>query len=282
MKKKKKYLSIILIPDEGSNPHSIKIRYIYLKILLAFFIIIGCFVILAGKSYWKMAEILFDYNYLKEQNLKLERDNIKINRIIKEFNDLKRNDDRIKELLGITFPLPEKNPEKGLQTTASIKSQIENRDENINYINKIPYEVPSTYSGDFLKNYSYIPSLLPVRGYITKRYLSGKDAKGRIHYGIDIAAKLKSIIRASASGIVIFSNWTYEYGNSIIIDHLNGYLTFYKHNHKLLVSEGEFVTQGMAIALLGNSGESSAPHLHFEIWKNGKPVNPEKLILNLN
>jgi len=279
MKKKKKHLSIILVHDEGKGPISVRIRFLYLNILFVIFVLIASAAILAGRSYWKMTEIFLDYSYLKERNQKLEESNIRINRIIKEFNEWQRNDERIKELLGVNIPIPEKNSEKGIQTNPGGPSNLAN--QTIEYSSTIPYDIPSNYPEDLANNLSYIPTILPVRGYITKRFLAGRDAGNRVHYGIDIVAKLKSVIQASGSGVVIFANWTYDYGYTIIIDHNNGFISYYKHNHKLLVSQGDFITQGMAIALLGNTGISSAPHLHFEIWKNGKPINPEILIPNL-
>ena len=79
---------------------------------------------------------------------------------------------------------------------------------------------------------------------------------------------------------MVFVNWIYEGGNIIIIDHLNGFLSFYKHNKRFLVEEKEFIKRGQPIALMGNSGVSSGTHLHFEIWKNGIPVNPKDYIIN--
>ena len=100
------------------------------------------------------------------------------------------------------------------------------------------------------------------------------------HTGIDIVAKEGSVIKSVADGVVVFSNWTYEGGNVIIIDHLNGFISFYKHNRRLLVGEKSFVRRGQPIALMGNSGVSSGTHLHFEIWENGKPVDPRNYIIN--
>jgi len=279
MKKKKKYLSIILVHDESKGPVSIRIRFLFLNILFVLFLLVASVVILAGRSYWKWTQIVLDYNYLKDRNQRLEESNIKINRIIKEFNEWKRNDERIKELLGMNMPISDRNSVREVQVDARVQPSLINQSsENIN---QIPYNIPSNYPEDFIKNSSFIPTTLPVKGYVTRRYMVGKDAGNRIHYGIDIVAKLNSVIQSAGSGFVIFANWTYEYGNEIIIDHCNGFMSFYKHNHRLLVSQGDFVKQGAPIALLGNSGISSAPHLHFEIWKNGKPINPEILIPNL-
>lgn len=121
----------------------------------------------------------------------------------------------------------------------------------------------------------YLPISFPVEGYITR----GFDLGGR-HFGIDIAGRQGSPVSAVAEGNIIFSGWTYDDGQMVIISHAGGYLTFYKHNQMLLGSVGSRVKRGEPIALLGNSGKASlGPHLHFEVWKNSSPVDPSELLL---
>ena len=114
----------------------------------------------------------------------------------------------------------------------------------------------------------------PVSGEIT----SGFDSE-RFHYGLDLAAKAKSEIKAVASGYVLSGGYTRETGYTVWIMHTSGYLSSYKHNSKLLVIAGQFVEQGEPIAIIGNTGESSTgPHLHFELWRQNHPVDPEDVI----
>ncbi len=122
------------------------------------------------------------------------------------------------------------------------------------------------------------PVVLPTTGYITR----GFDAAQR-HYGLDIAGSIGTPVNAAAEGYVVFSGWTSDDGNKIILSHPGGFLTFYKHNQSLLTSMNAHVKRGEPIALLGNSGETSlGPHVHFEIWRDGVPVDPANFILNLN
>ncbi len=122
------------------------------------------------------------------------------------------------------------------------------------------------------------PAMMPVEGYTTRGY---EPARG--HVGLDIAGKVGSLVCAAADGYVVFSGWTHDDGYQIILSHSNGFLTFYKHNETLLKPANVFVKRGEAIALLGSSGQtSSGPHLHFEIWKDGKPVDPKLYLLNYN
>ncbi|WP_018248216.1 peptidoglycan DD-metalloendopeptidase family protein [Orenia marismortui] len=97
---------------------------------------------------------------------------------------------------------------------------------------------------------------------------------GRMHEGIDIAVPKGSLVKAAKSGRIIKSRYIRGYGNVIYIDHGSGIMTRYAHNSRLLVSEGEKVYKGQAIAYSGNTGRSTGPHLHFEIRINGQAVNP--------
>ncbi|MBD2006462.1 MULTISPECIES: M23 family metallopeptidase, partial [Cyanophyceae] len=104
---------------------------------------------------------------------------------------------------------------------------------------------------------------------------------GRMHKGIDIAAPIGTPIFAAASGVVVYARWNSGgYGNLVDIQHPDGSLTRYGHNSKLLVVEGQRVEQGEAIALMGSTGRSTGPHLHFEIrTMQGKvTVNPIALL----
>lgn len=96
------------------------------------------------------------------------------------------------------------------------------------------------------------------------------------HFGIDVLAPKGSPIKAISEGHVIMSGWNLETGHTIGIQHKGDFLSFYKHNLKNLKEEGDYVKAGEAIAIIGNSGTlSDGPHLHFELWYNGNPVNPE-------
>jgi len=114
----------------------------------------------------------------------------------------------------------------------------------------------------------------PLKGIV----INGFDPANN-HYGIDVAGKKDDVIKAVLNGTVIFSNWTLETGYIIGIQHQHNLISVYKHNSALLKKTGDFVKAGDAIAFIGNSGElSSGPHLHFELWYNGSPVNPKDYI----
>lgn len=108
----------------------------------------------------------------------------------------------------------------------------------------------------------------PVSGYISQYFAVGG------HTGIDIAGSIGSPIMAAADGTVTFAGWNGGYGNSIVINHGNGLSTRYAHCSKLMVSAGQSVSRGQTIALRGSTGNSTGPHLHFEVLSGGRFVNP--------
>lgn len=127
-----------------------------------------------------------------------------------------------------------------------------------------------------------IPTGSPVReGWISSLFGMRTDpmsGKMEFHGGIDYAGKKNSPILAVAAGIVTWSGVRYGYGNMVEINHGNGYQTRYAHNSKNLVVVGQKVDKGQFIALMGSSGRSTGPHVHFEVVNNGKTVNPKQYI----
>lgn len=114
----------------------------------------------------------------------------------------------------------------------------------------------------------------PVEGIITTAFNPTIE-----HYGIDIVAKENEPIKCIAEGVVLFASWDVEMGWVIAIQHSHNLISIYKHNAALFKKIGNFVQAGEVIAIMGNSGElSTGPHLHFEIWYQGNPVNPKDFI----
>jgi murein DD-endopeptidase MepM/ murein hydrolase activator NlpD len=111
----------------------------------------------------------------------------------------------------------------------------------------------------------------PMKGVVTSPF--GKRW-GRMHEGIDIGAPKGTPVYASAAGKVIFAGNRGAYGKVIIIQHPGNWFTVYAHNSKIVVSQGETVKQGQLISKEGQTGRATGPHLHFEIRKGAKPLNP--------
>ena len=126
-----------------------------------------------------------------------------------------------------------------------------------------------------------ISLIKPVSGIVSSRYGSSESVRNfRTHAGLDIAASSGTPIVAAAAGTVTYSGYMSGYGNFIIITHANGVQTCYGHCSKLYVSAGAQVSQGQTIAAVGSTGNSTGPHLHLEIRKNGVKYNPQNYLYN--
>ena len=127
------------------------------------------------------------------------------------------------------------------------------------------------------------PSIMPTRGWLTSAFMAERVHPifhlARPHEGIDVTAQMGAEIEAPASGIVTDVKWEEGYGNMVTLDHGYGLVTRYAHCSKILVARGQRVKRGQKIALVGSTGLSTGPHLHYEVWVNGKPVNPIKYVL---
>ena len=119
---------------------------------------------------------------------------------------------------------------------------------------------------------------LPVTGTITSRYGVSSRIRSSNHTGLDIAAKKGTPIKVVSDGVVTFAKYNGSYGYLVKVDHGNGVETWYAHTSKMYVSAGETVKAGDVIALVGSTGNSTGPHLHFEIRINGEHVNPQKYL----
>ncbi|MEO1030788.1 MAG: M23 family metallopeptidase [Bacteroidota bacterium] len=120
-------------------------------------------------------------------------------------------------------------------------------------------------------NYVLFP---PVNGTISEGY-NIEDK----HFAVDVVVAINTPVKATADGTVIFAEWTVETGYVVIIEHNQELISVYKHNSAITKSQGDLVKAGEVIAMSGNTGEfSTGPHLHFELWSNGYPVNPINFI----
>ena len=121
---------------------------------------------------------------------------------------------------------------------------------------------------------AYYHFFSPISGLVSKSF---KLDKG--HYGVDVVAEKNEAVKATLNGKVVLSAWTVETGHVIAIQHTNDLLSIYKHNSVVLKKEGDIVKAGEVIGIVGNSGEyTTGPHLHFEIWLKGQPLNPAEVI----
>lgn len=276
----------MIIPSRSGSSKAIKIP----KFLVSFLIIALLFsTALVSNMAWK-------YNKLKENHSKSLNDINSLN--YKVFSQQQQIDNYKKLETEMQSTLDElKDIEGQLKAKYGIKASSKSTYQNTNTLqqtslqpldlNEIKKNIESFYStmNSVKKKISAQnahPSILPYSGRISSYYGTRRNplSRGRFefHNGVDICGPYRSKVKAAADGIVIHSGWLARYGYTVIIDHRNGYTTLYGHNSKLLVKKGQRVSKGQAISLIGSTGRSTGPHVHFEVRYNGKAVNPLKII----
>ncbi|MGE5664566.1 MAG: M23 family metallopeptidase [Deltaproteobacteria bacterium] len=133
------------------------------------------------------------------------------------------------------------------------------------------------YIADQKDLYLATPVGFPAPGRISSSYgyrEHPKSGEEKFHSGLDVSVPLGTQVKATADGIVSFAGWTPGGGNTVVVEHGHGFSTAYAHNRKALVRIGQRVARGDAIALSGSTGISTGPHIHYEVWRDGRHVNP--------
>lgn len=134
---------------------------------------------------------------------------------------------------------------------------------------------------DRLEYLDCLPDKMPTNGRLTSKFGSRRDpinGRYKLHTGIDLANSRGTPVYAAGKGRVSYASYRSGLGQTVIIDHGSGYKSLYGHNSKLLVKEGDQVTKGQEIAKMGSTGRSTGSHLHFEIHKNGQPIDPFSIL----
>jgi murein DD-endopeptidase MepM/ murein hydrolase activator NlpD len=132
-----------------------------------------------------------------------------------------------------------------------------------------------------LKQDSFVAGRPVKSGWMSSRFGHRADpftGKQAWHNGVDFAGKAGADVISVAAGVITSAERRYGYGNMVEINHGNGFVTRYAHNAENLVGKGDVVKKGAVIAKMGNTGRSTGPHVHFEVFKGGKPSNPERYI----
>lgn len=251
-------ISILFVPEEEGETRSIKLSRGLIRFLMWFSILLGFLVICGVVSYFFLAKKASRYDQVLSENLRLLDENRRIIQLAKELENLKSMDLQIRRSMGIALGLD--------SVYDATKFELSDYD----FAPQM-----GTFAGCQIKFES------PVEGLISRGFSEGLFPQ-MSHSGVDLALPVGTLINAAGDGWVVFFGWHHRFGNLLIIQHPGDYLTLYGHNRAILVELGETVSTGQPAAISGNSGQSSAPHLHFEIRHRGKPINPALLIAELD
>jgi len=241
-----KKFTILVIPDDDSETSSYSFSKIFIKIAIVFslFTVLASIVIII-----RTVPKISKFDSLNKKYNVLAKERIKVLELTESLEKLNQMDEFVRNSLGSELNFS-KRPE---------------------IIDSALMLIPENHLISLSDN---IPSLAPIEGFISKRMESNFSNTDNLHGGIDIVAAEGTPIRATSSGVVVFSGWTYEMGNLIVIYHGDDYITHYGHNQQNVISRLDLVKKGDVIGYVGNTGISSGPHLHFEIWKGDKSIDP--------
>ena len=269
--------TILLIRGAGRGNTSLRIPDAVFKTLIVlaglFFIALVIFVVNYGKIAGKM---LFVQNVMKE-NRDLKHKIQKIAQIYDELDRLKEYEKKLKIMTRNAPEVKKTGGESAVKQIGADEMDDKKLDEFIEIIKLRRNMNFLSLKDDVSKRklvLESIPNILPVDGWISRGFEEAREKTKNGHLGLDIAAAYDSRIKAAGPGIVTFSGWKDDFGNMVEIDHGYGFVTRYGHCSKSIVNKGDLVERSQTIAFVGSSGRSSAPHVHFELLKDGKQSDP--------
>jgi murein DD-endopeptidase MepM/ murein hydrolase activator NlpD len=286
---RRRFLQILIIPDDKNEPKSISLpvkRLFWFKVLAVF---AATHILVGFYSYYHSYRLEIQNRQLTAINSTLRENNKRVLELSTAFEELEASQSKIRTALGLGHANPSGYNEDEMELSSELVQNVapiiepnypQNQKNESSIQEKLGF---LRRSKSTIHNFDRsIPSLLPVEGVLTNDYDAGLNNNKALHRGIDIAAARGTLVKSAADGIVVFSGWTPDLGNLLVIFHGNGFMTYYGHNQRLLVTRNTPVKKGDTIAYLGSSGMSSAPHLHFEVWKDGLPLDPKEFILTFS
>lgn len=268
-KKKNTFYSVVIIPEHERVSTNLKVHVKWLWVLFTFAVLgVGFLTFFIYDNYHMYTKAL-EYDVLVKENQRLSNENQRLDQFADELQKLRSFRERTERTLASTNQFK------------SISASSASADSILQILRETPAD-EQKYIESLNAMFEAIPSISPISNPILSRPFEQKLEDKSGHLGVDIVASKGTPVLASGNGVVLFSGWTNKYGYTIILKHINNYISIYKHNLQSNVQEGQFVKRGNVIGYVGNTGKlSTGTHCHFEIWKNGVPIDPALLIKNL-
>ena len=234
-----------------------------MKIFLVLLVITsGVLIYNAGR----IGRILVNYEKIRTANAQLVKQNANYEELFSRIDSLWVLEERIQNILG-TFI---ENDSNKINSLIDKNRFAHTPSEKIN----VDYEGINGWKPMEEKiRLEHIPNVIPVVGIVSKKFSEEND-----HLGTDFSAQVGDPVFASGSGVVEFAGSKDELGNTVIINHENGYVTSYSHLRDIRTRKGRSVSKGEIIGTVGKTGNTSGPHLHYAITKDGKEMDPELFI----
>ena len=247
-----KYYTLMLIPDGTENRKGIRVRQSVFKTVVSIFLLLQISIFIFFLFYGNIIIRATEADKLEKENERLVKYQYKVQLLEKNLHEARDIVTRLTELAGIDISFPEIPDDSTL---------FADFDKNRNV------SIPRSSSTDFS-----IPSGLPIVGFISQDFII--DDGTRFHPGVDIACAEGLPVLATAQGEVLYADFDSTYGYKVVIRHNDSTTTVYGHNKELLVEVGDNIIAGSRVALSGNTGKSTAPHVHYELRINNEPIDP--------
>jgi len=292
------FYTFIVVPHASLRLHKLRLPVQVLYVLAAIGIISFFVAVGLGFSYAKMAFKVADYNQLQSENvdLKVQKKNLevstlKLNSKLSELETLSerlstlfQNDSLNKRIKGnlpgvggskVDYPTADLLNNSNLKTDMElIKDRTTDLENQLHLLEQVAEKRATILR--------FTPSIWPVRGKITSHYGTRTDPfngeSAEMHLGLDIAGIYGTPVHAPADGVVIYAARNAGYGNLVIVDHGNGLTTRDGHLSRFNVRVGQRIRRNDVIAFVGTTGRSTAPHLHYEVRMNDRPVDPRRYL----
>lgn len=279
MKRLRKRFRFVLMNDETLEERlSIKLTPIRVFTIAGLFVIILIILTSYTIAFTPLKEYIPGY----ADNVMLRRQILELTYAIDSLESSSKNKDKYLENIRKIISDEREEEEKATQQRSKrdlsnvrlqageaegvLRNQVEKEEK---------YNINLQLSGKGMSSFGNLYMFPPLKGKITTSFNPSQK-----HYGIDIVAGKNEAVKAALEGSVVFAGWTSAQGYVIHLQHSNNLLSIYQHNSALLKKQGDKVKAGEAIAITGNSGEiTTGPHLHFEIWYDGRPLDPEEFII---
>lgn len=265
MAKKKRFITIQIIPDDLSEAWTIRLRYRFFEFLF-YATIVALFAV--GFAAVKVVQIqgkVLLANHLTIRNQELMEKQKKMELLERELASLTEKEKAVRNILQAFLTQTLSDSTRNVATP----SWVADLGRYLEGIRAVDRRLES-HDVNLLREKQ--PSVWPVKGMVSQRFSTG-ELNGR-HDGIDILAEQNALVVSAAKGIVVASGWDQDLGRYIRINHDFDVETVYGHLARSFVQIGDQIGKGGAIGLVGNTGRSLGPHLHFEIIFKGKPVDP--------
>ncbi|WP_350343662.1 peptidoglycan DD-metalloendopeptidase family protein [Proteinivorax tanatarense] len=289
--KENKKFTLMILPHSNDKPLRFNLPILAIQItgVLILLVLIGFIGFFA--KYIDMAGSMSELEELRlenqEKSKQLENLAEQTQNVLEEFKQIEELQDQLKELTDYEEQegesLKETDDERSFFTASRGSTSVERTEISLSLLsNELPSQKENmdTLVSDAekqAKRQAHTPSIRPTTGRVSSPfgYRNHPFTGARqFHSGVDIANSTGTPIKATANGTVVRASYNGGYGNMIIIDHGYGYTTYYAHLSEIEVRTGQKVTKGETIGQMGSTGQSTGPHLHYEVRVRGNPVNP--------